>query len=81
MNNLRRASIATLHEDLMELQQFRADQHTALVEFSTGSMWAPTREELAEARTYESEELHYQIDAIMCELERRNPGTFINTNK
>lgn len=81
MINLKRIKTSDLEQELMELQLFRAGQHTALVEFKEGDYYMPTPETLKWARVNEGQDVHFFIDAIMCELERRNPGTFINTNK
>ncbi len=81
MNSIKRWSIKQLHEALEELQDARASQHTALLEFRYGDYFSPTRDQLAWAKKHTRQNILHDIDDVMCEIERREPGTFNTFSK
>lgn len=74
---LKKQSLKQLHELLDDYQDTRASQHTALLQFKTGDWYEPDPEDLAEAMRYTRQHIGQTIDDLMCEIERRDPGTFI----
>ena len=60
----------------MELQDERAMQHTALLEFKTGDWYGPTKEQLDTANRITRDGIGHMINDVMCEIEKREPGTF-----
>ena len=75
--NLKKWKLDHLFEYLDELQDTRASQHTALLEFRFGDYFNPTREKLNWAKQHTRQNIVHDIEDVMCEIERREPGTFI----
>ncbi len=79
--NLKKWKLQHLYEYLDELQDTRASQHTALLEFRYGDYFSPTRDQLAWAKKHTRQNILHDIDDVMCEIERREPGTFNTFSK
>ena len=75
--NLKKTKLDHLYLMLEDLEDAKALQETALLEFKYGDWYAPTADQLAGVRTYTREHIGQDIGDIRCEIERRNPGTFI----
>ena len=75
--NLKRTKLDNLWLLLEELQDFKASQESALLEFKYGDWYGPTAEQLKWARSQTQPDISHQISSVMCEIERREPGTFI----
>lgn len=78
--NLKKLKLQHLWDYLDDLQDTRAGQHTALLEFKHGDYYGPTAEQLRWAKK-NTKQILYDIDDVMCEIERREPGTFTTYTK
>lgn len=77
--NLKRTKLDKLWLMLDDLQDYKAAQESALLEFKHGDWYAPTADQLRDARLNTSRSIAEEISSIMCEIERREPGTFLPT--
>ena len=62
---------------LEDLEDTKASQTSALLEFKNGDWYGPDPKELAWAKAISSKNCDHLISAVKCEIERREPGTFI----
>ncbi|QNJ31514.1 hypothetical protein SynPROS91_01136 [Synechococcus sp. PROS-9-1] len=74
--NYKKWKLQHLLEYLQDLQDTRASQHTALLEFRYGDYYNPEPEHLKWAMSYTRQHIGQDINDLMCEIERREPGTF-----
>ena len=74
---LKRWKIEDLWDYLQDLQDTRASQHTALIEFKYGDYFNPTEDQIIEAMHVTRKGIGSAINDVMSEIERREPGTFI----
>ena len=74
--NLKRKSAQFLWSLLEDLRDMESGVPSAFLELKYGDWYSPTPDQLREARAI-SPDVATEISAVMCEIERREPGTFI----